>query len=147
MILFLVLLKKKKKKKTAVPALYSIDSGWQQFWTSGTSQLITTSPQGTEEGGRGFTGELKRGGKKKKTIIKDEKEEKNSSPPARSSQGSAASAAAYAKALWWLCRDQRTLGAQTAGPDSPRIMEILLIFLMYSVITDICRQCVCASGG
>lgn len=33
------------------------------------------------------------------------------------------------------------------GPDSPRIMESLLIFLMYSVITDICRQCVCASGG
>lgn len=38
---------KKKKKNTAVPALYSIDSGWQQFWTPGTSQLITTSPQGT----------------------------------------------------------------------------------------------------
>lgn len=37
--------------------------------------------------------------------------------------GSAASAAAYAKALWWLCRDQRMLGAQTAGPASPRITQ------------------------
>lgn len=86
------------------------------------------------------------GGKKKKKQSqkkKKERERKKSSPPACSSQEMQPQQTAYAKALWWLCRDQRTLGAQTAGPVSPRIMESLLIFLIYSVITDMCRQCVC----
>lgn len=79
-----------------------------------------------------------------KTIIKEEgKKKKNSSPRTRSSQIVPPQQPPMQKALWWLCRDQRTLGARAAGPASPRIMESLLIFLIYSVITDMCRRCVC----
>lgn len=114
-----------RKKKIVIPVVAGNIS-----WMTGTSTLITASPRGCRAS---FFRKKKEEGRGKEIVIKESQEVQPQH-------------AAYANAQWWLCRDQRALGAQTAGPrlteDHGESSDLSNIFRNHWYVSAACA-CVC----